>query len=444
MAVTLDLIRNCFDGAIPSVIATCAPDGTPNAAYTSQVHFIDNSHVALSYQFFNKTRENILANPLATAQVVDPDTGQHYHLALRYLRTETSGPLFEKMKARLAGIASHTGMAKVFQLRGSDIYEVMRITQVPGSPLPKQPSRYNRITALRECVGQLSGDSDLGGMFDAILHALQTRFDMHHAMVLMLDESGQRLFTVASQGYVESGIGAEILLGEGVIGVAAQHRTVIRINHMAHEYLYSNTVREGLLRSQGARGLETGIPMPGLTESRSQLAVPILLRNTLFGVLYVESPQEQRFSHEDEDALVTLANYLALVIPMHEQGQEEHGTPHAAPRHAAVSGSHAVIRHYATDDSIFINDDYLIKGVAGAILWKLVREHRDHQRSEFCNRELRLDPSLGLPAVIENLEARLILLQRRLAERCPFVIIEKTGRGRFRLRVERPLQLSEA
>lgn len=444
MAIALESLRSCFDGAIPSVIATCAPDGTPNVAYTSQVHYIDSRHVALSYQFFNKTRENILANPHVTAQVIDPDTGQHYHLTLHYLRTETSGPLFENMKARLAGIASHTGMANVFHLRGSDVYEVMDIVQVPGSPLPALLPRYNRITALRACMDRLSACSDLAELFDAILRCLPAHFDMHHAMVLMLDGSGQRLFTVASQGYAESGIGSEILLGEGVIGVAAQHRTPLRINHMAREYLYSRAVRDEFLRSHGAKGLETGIPMPGLSESRSQLAVPILHHTALLGVLYVESPQAQRFTHEDEEALVTLAHYLALAIPMHEQGHEENGALRPAARHAPATGAHAVLRHYAMDDSIFINDDYLIKGVAGAILWKLVREHRDHQRSDFCNRELRLDPSLGLPEVIENLEARLILLQRRLAERCPFVAIEKTGRGRFRLRVDRPLQLSEA
>lgn len=441
MAIALESIRSCFEGALPSVIATCAPDGMPNATCASQVHYVDNGHVALPCQFCNKTRENIQANPHATVQVVDPDTGQHYHLMVRYQRTETAGPLFESMKARLADIAFHADTAEVFQLGGSDVYEVIRIVEVPGAALPKQLPHYNHITALRECMELLSGCGGLAEMFDTVLHCLSMHFDMPYVRVLMLDEARQRLFTVATQGYAESGIGSELPLGTGAIGVSAQHRAVIRINHMTRDY---GQASDDVQRSHGGDEAETGIPMPGLTEPRSQLAVPIMLHNSVFGVLSVESPLEQRFTHEDEDALVMLANYLALAIPVYEQGHEEKGGTLDSTRHSSMPGTHVVIRHYAADDSIFINDIYLIKGVAGAILWKLVREHCDHQRSEFCNRELRLDPSLGLPEVIENLEARLILLQRRLAERCPFVAIEKTGRGRFRLRVDRPLQLNEA
>ena len=102
------------------------------------------------------------------------------------------------------------------------------------------------------------------------------------------------------------------------------------------------------------------------------------------------------------------------------------------------------LRHYAVNDSVFIDDEYLIKGVAGAILWKLAREFSAGRRTEFTNRELRLDPSLHLPDISDNLEARLILLARRLQERSLPLRIVKTGRGRFRFEADAPLQLEEA
>jgi adenylate cyclase len=113
-----------------------------------------------------------------------------------------------------------------------------------------------------------------------------------------------------------------------------------------------------------------------------------------------------------------------------------------APARAA-RGSPLLLRRFASNDSVFIGDSYLIKGVAGAILWKLLKDHAQHGRTEFSNRELRLDASIRLPDVTDNLEARLVLLRRRLDEHGPDIRIEKTGRGRFRLVLQRPVQLAE-
>ena len=234
MSLTVDGIRECLEGAIPAVIATCAADGTPNVSNLSQVQYVDSEHVALSYQFFNKTRQNVLNDPRATVLVSHPVTAARYRLGLRYLRTETSGALFEKMKAKLAGIASHTGMSGVFRLLGADVYRVVDVEAVPGDTLPPVPARRNVLSALRVAAESMYKTKALDELLDGTLEVLETQFEIRHSMVLMLDAAG-KLYTVASRGYDASGIGSEIPLGQGVIGVAARERTPIRIGHMTAE-----------------------------------------------------------------------------------------------------------------------------------------------------------------------------------------------------------------
>jgi putative methionine-R-sulfoxide reductase with GAF domain len=437
----LGSIRPCLEGAIPAVIATVAADGVPNVAYISQVYYVDERHVALSFQFFNKTRKNILSNPYASLLLLHPVTAEFFRLHLRYLRTETEGPLFEGMKAQLAGIASHSGMSNVFRLLGSDVYEVQNLESVQGNPLPEPPTRCGMLGALRHCSERLSRCTTLEELLNATLASLSDFMGIRHAMVLMLDPVAQRLYTVASAGYATSGVGAEIDIGDGVIGVAARERTPVRIMHMTSAYLYSRAVRSSLCAELPGLALETDIPYPGLSEPHSQLAVPVLSAGHLLGVLFVESPLDLQFSFEDEDVLVSVAGQLGSSMDLMQnitESTEAEGLPEPAP---AVSGATLHVRHFCANGSIFINDVYLIKGVAGAIFWKLVCDHVQLGRTEFSNRELRLDATLGLPEVTDNLDARLLLLQRRLSEHCPQIQMEKTGRGRFRLIVNSPLAL---
>jgi hypothetical protein len=445
VTVTLAAIRDCLDGQIPAVIATCDLQGIPNGSYVSQVHFVDADHIALSFQFFNKTRQNILANPVATVMVVHPLTAARYRLHVRYLRTEKEGPLFENMKAKLAGIASHTGMSGVFRLQGADVYRVTAVTAVLGQTVLPTPPRKSLLAAVRVFAEATQRWNELSDLLDGALAEIQAQLSVGHSMILWLDESGERLYLVASRGYAQSGVGSEIQLGQGVIGVAASARTSIRVTHATSEYTYSRAARDSIRQSQLADRLEAEIPLPGLPAPGSQLAVPITARGQLLGVLYLEHPADSQFGYDEEDAVVTMAQHLGLAAYMLGQNATASTErPRAKRRDPVPEGAAVAIRHYEADDTIFVDENYLIKGVAGAILWKLLREYTEHSRQEFTNRELRMDPSLPLPDLSSNLEARLILLQRRLAERCPCLGIEKTGRGRFRLAVARPLKLLEA
>ncbi|HMN65632.1 MAG TPA: GAF domain-containing protein [Burkholderiaceae bacterium] len=441
MKVSLDSIRDCLEGAAPGIIATCAADGTPNVSYLSQAQYVDRHHVALSFQFFNKTRANVLVNPRARLMVIHPVNGALYRPTVEYLRTEAEGPLFESMRAKLASIASHAGMTDVFRLLGADVYRVIDIESVQGVS-SSLPVSLNRLAALRAATARVAACTDLDSLFGATLAALHEHFDVQYAMFLLLDASATRLYTVASLGYPASGVGSEIPLGAGVIGVAAREGAPIRLFRLTADYSYGRAIRDAAVRGGLEGVLEKEIPFPGLSESRSQLAVPIPVAGRTAGVLFVESPFDLRFGYDDEDALVALAAQVGQAMHVLQLAEDREGQPAEGPIQAPKARGEAVtVRHYPADDSVFLGDDYLIKGVAGAVFWALVSDFANGGRSAFTNRELRLDPRIRLPDIGDNLEARLVLLQRRLVERDACVRIERTGRGRFCLRVTRPLRL---
>jgi flavin reductase (DIM6/NTAB) family NADH-FMN oxidoreductase RutF len=120
-------IKSAMQGVFPSSMVTCSLDGTPNATVISQVWYVDPEHVAVSFQFFNKTIRNIRENPHAFVKIYDPASLLSWELELLYDHSETEGPIFDEMEIKLEAIASMTGMEDVFKLQAADIYKVKSV-----------------------------------------------------------------------------------------------------------------------------------------------------------------------------------------------------------------------------------------------------------------------------------------------------------------------------
>jgi adenylate cyclase len=278
----------------------------------------------------------------------------------------------------------------------------------------------------------------MADLLDTLLSGLSDLLRISHAMLWLFDSSQKVLTLLASRGYEVDGAGAEISLGDGIVGTAVREGVPIRVGHMMNMATYMRAVRSRADESGLTRTLQNEIPLPGLKEPRSQLAVPLRARGRVLGALLVESRHDQYFGYDDEDALMMLSGQLAVAMSlMQPHDQEPPAQPAANPALPPQAGPTLRLKRFERDNSVFLDDVYLIRGVAGAILWKIVGEYLRSGRREFTNRELRLAPDLRLPDVQDNLEVRLLLLQRRLAEQGAPIKLEKAGRGRMRLDVER-------
>lgn len=448
MSLGLEELAPCFQGLIPATLYTCSADGIPNSAYLSHVDYVDSTHVALSFQFFNKSRRNVAENPQAVVRVVDPDTQQGWELTLRFARSETTGPIFERMALRIEAIASYCGMKGIFKLLAADIYEVQAVRQVPEQPgapgsegRRRAPDAVFTMKALQDLAVRLHGADGLDTVLDSILAGLDEFFGFHHSMILVPGEQPQTLVAIASHGYPSGGTGAEARFGEGITGMVAEARQPIRISGLMRGMLYAYAARS---RAE-AHGLcpdELRIPLPGLRSPASQLGVPLLVRGELVGVLVLESETPYRFFEEDRATIELLGSYLALAIQNAMLQEESDGADSraAVPATAAAPGPAPTpgrprheVAFYQADDCVLVDGEYLIRGLPARILWKLLNAHRADGRTEFTNRELRLDKSLQLPEYKDNLETRLLLLRRRLEEKCPDVRLVPRARGRFAL-----------
>jgi hypothetical protein len=457
MSLGLEQMAPCFQGIVPAMFFTCSKDGSPNAAFLSHVDYVDPTHVALSFQFFNKSRRNIEENPHALVRVIDPDTYQGYALRLKYERSETSGPIFDRMFLRIEAIASYSGLKGIFKLRAADIYEVESVELVAEQPgvrerwSPRSHARHDdpafTMRAMQAMTARINTADSLEALLESILSGLKEHFGFSHSMILLAGEKPNTLVTIASRGYPQRGVGSEVQLGEGIIGVAAEAQKPIRISGLLRGMLHARAV--------AMRAMDKGwqpdrqVPLPGLENPESQLGVPLVVRGELVGVLCIESETKYRFHEDDKTTIEMLGSQLAIAIQNMQLREKESAmtapaaAPPAPPPAVGRSSRRREVAYYAGDEVLMVDGEYLIRSLPARILWKLLKLKQKEGRCEFTNRELRLDKSLNLPEFKDNLETRLLLLRRRLEEKGPDIRMVQKGRGRFAIETSCELELVE-
>jgi len=111
--------------------------------------------------------------------------------------------------------------------------------------------------------------------------------------ILLLNEKTQELRFRFQVGYArEIAERMRIKVGEGVTGIAAQRREAILVDDVSKESRYISAA-------------------PNV---RSELAVPLIIKNRLIGVIDIESPEPNHFTEEHKRLLTLIASRMAVGI----------------------------------------------------------------------------------------------------------------------------------
>lgn len=441
MSLRLSDLSTCFEGVIPSIIATASADGMPNISYLSHVVRVDEEHVALSNQFFAKTAANVRANPYVTLILVDGLTGDQYLLDIAFVRSVDVGELFDRIARQLKASSAEVGMSDVMRLKSADIFRVYGIEKVLSpvdTTLPTAghaPISLPSLSAAIKAIERAEADE----IIDSLLAGVQRLLGYDNALVLINDTHRGSLITTGSIGYERSGLGSEVAGGAGMIGAAATSGQTIKVSDMSRVRRFGEAIG---LDAQGTENSTRTVAFPQLPAAMSQIAVPMIARGVVMGVLFIESTQRLAFSEEDEGALEILAGQAAGALRASEREAASAEPRPAIPSSEPVTtGRDVRVTHHRFDDSVFVDGTYIVKGVAGTLLRLMLDWHLSDGRNEFTNREMRLAAGARMPEIKDNLETRLLLLRRRLEEKQAPIRLVRIGRGRVRLEADGPLTL---
>ena len=133
---------------------------------------------------------------------------------------------------------------------------------------------------------------DVDEVLNRILAIIHDHFHLQYGAVMRLDPKPQELYVCAQVGFNHADIGMRLALGRGISGAAAQLRQPVYAPDVSCDPRY----------------------VRGDQRIRSEIAIPIIIRGELLGVLDFQSEQVGYFTPELIDLLTLFSTQVALAL----------------------------------------------------------------------------------------------------------------------------------
>ena len=172
---------------------------------------------------------------------------------------------------------------------------------------------------LAEIGREVASVLDLDELFSRIAQLTKRVIDYRTFGILLLNEARGELEMKLAVQYGEKVEVPRVRLGEGLVGYAALHREPVLVADVSQDPRYIKLV----------------------PDVRSELAIPMLLKDRCIGVVDLESPELDAFSKRDVEILTLLASQAAVAIENARLYEEVRSQRRAAREGAAIRAARA-------------------------------------------------------------------------------------------------------
>jgi phosphoserine phosphatase RsbU/P len=148
------------------------------------------------------------------------------------------------------------------------------------------------LAVMVEIARETSEILSLDELLEKIAELAKQFIDYQILAILLVDDTHQDLYFRFTIGYPKTIKGKRVKFGDGLVGAAAAAREAILVADVSKDPRYIRAVEE----------------------VKSELAIPLISRNRVIGVLDIESPQPNYFLPYHQKVLTLLASQLAVAI----------------------------------------------------------------------------------------------------------------------------------
>ena len=125
--------------------------------------------------------------------------------------------------------------------------------------------KNKEVEIIQRVSNQINKTLDIDVIARVLLKAMDEFFGFKFSMILLIDDEKKFLRVIATHGYKEDGIGAQVPIGMGVIGTVAKRKKLMRMANMGMQLSYMNAIKKQVGKNENLK-LKNEVKLPGLKD----------------------------------------------------------------------------------------------------------------------------------------------------------------------------------